>query len=137
MDKLPSNVIRFDVLKVEYGKEKMCKCVSPHYEIDYQNHLVYCQDCGAIVDPFEALVHIARDFKRIDDHTEIMLEQRRQIEKYHPRRLVIKKLEEQYISSRKNNLEPSCPYCGRVFPLEKLLETSWCNPAFCGGNSEI
>ncbi len=60
MSELPEKIVRFDAVRIEYGKRKMCQCYSPHYEIDYQNKLVYCLDCGAIVDPLEALMRIAR-----------------------------------------------------------------------------
>lgn len=136
MDKLPEKIIRFDMVKVDYGIRKMCRCSTPHYEVDYQNRMVYCADCGAIIDPFNALVNIARNRERMDEHTERMLEQRRQIENYHPRRVVIKKLEQKYIGAEKYGLEPSCPHCGKFFPLEKLLETNWCNRKFYEAVSE-
>lgn len=129
-DDLPEKVVRFDVVQVEYGKRKMCQCFEPHYEIDFQNKLVYCRDCGAIVDPFEALVRIARDTERWDNYTQEMLEQRRQIRDYQPRRVVIKKLEKQYVSAEHHNLEPTCPRCGQPFELEELLETGWVNREF-------
>lgn len=136
MDKLPEKIIRFDVVKMEYGRSKMCQCPTPHYKVDYQNRLVYCADCGAIIAPFNALVSIARNRQRMDDHTEQMLEQRRQIENYHPRRVVLKKLEKKYISAEKYGLEPSCPHCGKVFQLENLLQTNWCNRKFYEAFSE-
>ena len=80
MSDLPEKIVRFDAVRIEYGKRKMCQCYSPHYEIDYQNKMVYCLDCGAIVDPLEALMRIAKDTKRWDDYTQEMLEQRRQID---------------------------------------------------------
>lgn len=86
MSDLPEKIVRFDAVKIEYGKRKMCQCYSPHYEIDYQNKLVYCLDCGAIVDPLEALMRIAKNTKRWDDYTQELLEQRRQIMSYQPRR---------------------------------------------------
>lgn len=84
MSDLPKKIVRFDAVKIEYGKRKMCQCYSPHYEIDFQNKLVYCLDCGAIVDPLEALMRIAKDTKRWDDYTQELLEQRRQIMSYQP-----------------------------------------------------
>ena len=60
MEGLPKEIIRFDTLRVEYGMAKHCQCKTASYEIDYQNRLVYCQSCGAIVDPFEALLNIAK-----------------------------------------------------------------------------
>ena len=99
MSDLPEKIVRFDAVRIEYGKRKMCQCYSPHYEIDYQNKMVYCLDCGAIVDPLEALMRIAKDTKRWDDYTQERLEQRRQIMNYQPRRVVIKKLEKQYVKT--------------------------------------
>lgn len=130
MEKLPEKIVRFDVLQVEYGKRKMCQCFEPHYEIDFQNRLVYCKDCGAIVDPLEALVRIARDTKRWGEYTEQLLEQRRQITDYHPRRVILKELEKRYIRSEHDGLEPTCPICGEPFELEKLLSVSWVNKGF-------
>ncbi|SBV94147.1 conserved hypothetical protein [uncultured Eubacteriales bacterium] len=130
MDKLPDHIVRFDVVRVEYGKKKMCQCLNPHYEIDYQNRLVYCNDCGAVVDPLEALSEIARHYERIEAQTKELLEQRRLIANYHPRRVVLKELEKQYIRAEHNKLDPTCPHCHRPFPLAELLNVSWCNSEF-------
>ncbi|MDD5017175.1 MAG: hypothetical protein PHO15_03635 [Eubacteriales bacterium] len=125
MNELPKEIIRFDVARVEFGKRKMCQCNKPHYEIDYQNRLVYCGDCGAIVDPFEAITQIARHYQRIERITSDMLEQRRQIDNYKPRRVVIKKLEQYYIHGENAGLEPTCPHCGASFNLKDLLSVCW------------
>ena len=130
MGKLPEKVVRYDVVRVEYGKAKMCKCLEPHCEIDYQNQLVYCTDCGAIVDPLEALVKIARDTERWENYIKQLLEQRRQIEGYKPRRIIIKELEKQYVNAERSSLEPTCPRCGRPFGLEELLKAPWVNQEF-------
>lgn len=120
---LPEKIVRYDTLRVEYGKSKMCKCIDPHYEIDAQNRLVYCMDCGAIVDPLEALIRIANDTERWSKYIEELRDQRAQIDSYGPRRVVIKELERRY--NRKHGLEPTCPVCGEAFHLEKLLDVAW------------
>lgn len=130
MSELPDKIVRFDTLRVAYGKAKMCQCLDPHYEVDYQNRLVYCTDCGAIVDPLEALVHISSDTRRWEEYTAGLLEQRRQIDNYKPRRVVIKKLEKLYVDKDRHGVEPTCPHCGRPFKLERLLEVPWCNEKF-------
>lgn len=130
MNELPEKIVRFDTIRVEYGKAKMCQCREPHYEIDYQNSLVYCIDCGAIIDPLEALMNIARNASRLEEYTERLLEQRRQIESYHPRRIVLKAIETQYIRAERNGLEPTCPRCGQPFSLEELQRVPWVSPAF-------
>ena len=131
MTDLPEKIVRYDTIRVEYGKAKMCRCHSPHYEIDYQNRLVYCLDCGAVVDPLEALLSIARDTERWTEYTERLLEQRKQIEEYHPRRIILKDLEKRYIQTERHGLEPTCPHCGRPFPLKSLLSVPWSIPELC------
>lgn len=125
--KLPDNIKRIDVLRVEYGKKKMCQCFDPHYEIDYQNHLVYCKDCGAIVDPFEALTNIARHYDRLGDQVEALLEQRRQIDSYKPHLVVIKELERHY-RANKFSMVPCCPRCNEPFDLAEI--DHWVNRVF-------
>lgn len=93
------------------------------------------------IDPFNALLYIAKNHQRIDEYTEQMLEQRRQIENYRPHRVVIKNLEKLYISSEKQALAPSCPHCGKIFLLEDLLKVRWYNKELMeksehGGNDE-
>ena len=135
MDDLPEKIVRFDVVRVEYGKSKMCKCFEPHYEVDYQNRLVYCTDCGAIVDPLVAMERIARDTTRWSEYVETLLKQRQQIESYHPRRVVLKELEKLYCSKDRHNLVPTCPCCGKPFRLESLLSTRWCSEKFITNES--
>ena len=121
---LPTYVKRLDVIRVEYGKKTMCRCFDPCYEIDFQNKLVYCKDCGAIVDPFEALLSIAGRYDRFAAHTEALLEERRQIDNYKPHLVVNKELERRY-RMQKFTMMPSCPVCGENFDLKELLSTHW------------
>ena len=130
MDELPEKVVRFDAVQIAYDKAKNCQCENPHYEVDYQNRMVQCLDCGAIVEPLEALMRIAKDQERWDNYTERMLEQRRQIQNYRPQLLVMQALEKQYISAEKNGLQPRCPHCACTFPLSDLLNTWWSKPMF-------
>ena len=124
MDKLPEKIVRYDTIKVEYGKKKMCQCQRPCYEVDFQNRLVYCT-CGAIVDPFEAMVRIARDMERWDEYVQQRLEETRLIDEYKPRRVILKKLEAKYCQNEKRGREPTCPRCRQAFPLEDLLDVPW------------
>lgn len=130
-DSLPDKIVRFDVLQVEYGKAKLCRCIQPSYLIDSQNKLVYCKDCGAIVDPLDALISIARQHERADKYLQQQLEERRQIDNYKPRRVVIKNIEDHY----NHHTEPTCPHCGKPFLLKSLADGCWTNAkiaeAFC------
>lgn len=90
---LPDRITRIDVAKVERAARKMCRCADPCYSVDVQNRLIYCAVCGAIVDPFEAMKYIATHYDRVNDAMEKQLEERRQIDSYKPRLVVLKKLE--------------------------------------------
>lgn len=117
MNDLPENIKRFDVLKVEYAKKKLCECYTARYEIDYQNRLVYCQDCGAIVDPFEALRKLADYYNNFAEQSEYLLNQRKQIINWKPWLLVFRDLESQY---RSKEMLPCCPECGKPFYFERI-----------------
>ena len=128
MDDLPNKISRIDVLRVEYGRRKLCQCMDPHYEIDYQNHLVRCLDCGAIVVPFDALYHLASDTSRYAEENDRMLKERRKLLNWKPRLVLARDFVEQYASGHgRNSMVPRCPNCGEPFDLP-IRE--WCNRAF-------
>jgi hypothetical protein len=120
MSELPDNVKRFDILKVEYARKKLCQCREPHYEIDYRNRLVYCTDCGAIVDPFDVLNYLATHYNRISSQVEGLLEQRKEILNWKPWLLSFRKLESEY---RGGKMLPCCPVCNEPFYFERIV--SW------------
>lgn len=122
MSELPDNVKRFDILKIEYGKKKLCQCLDPHYEIDIQNRLVSCTDCNAIIDPFEVLCSLSRNYARIESQANGLLEQRKQIVNYKPWLLVFRNLESQY---RSKEMLPCCPECKKPFFFEHI--NMWVN----------
>ncbi len=125
MEDLPKEIIRFDTLRVEYGMTKLCKCNTASYEIDYQNRLVYCQSCGAIVDPFEALLSIAKHISRYEDHLEYLLEERKRLENWNPRLPIIRDLTYYYHSGK---MAPICPRCHEAFDLKEINQ--WTNARF-------
>ena len=122
MNELPNKITRIDVVRVERGKEKLCKCRKPHYEIDTQNHIVMCLDCGAIVDPFVAITQIATDCDRLNSQVKTILEQAREIQNYKPHLRVIKEIEHRY-RANKFSMVPCCPRCGEPFDLAEI--NSW------------
>jgi hypothetical protein len=128
MNELPDKIQRIDVLRVERGKRKLCDCWEPSYEIDSENRIVICKTCGAIVDPFEALLKIARHYDRLNEETAALLEQRREILNYKPHLLLLREFAEHYGNGRgRNSMVPCCPHCGKPFDLPI---TNWCNRAF-------
>lgn len=127
MSELPQKVLKFDIARVNYGRRKICQCLNPHYEIDVQNRLVVCKDCGAIIDPFDALVDLAKHYERIERWNQAALDQRREIENYKPRLLVIRELEKRY---RGQKMIPRCLHCGEPFDLKEIANGSWCSRRF-------
>lgn len=71
MSELPEQIKHIDIIRIEYGRKKICSCSTPQYEIDYANRLVLCTDCGAVVDPFEALYKLARHYDRINSQLDM------------------------------------------------------------------
>ena len=124
-DQLPAAVTRIDVARVERAARKMCRCPAPRYSVDTQNHLVYCLECGAIVDPFDALKYIANNWDRVNASMEQQLEERKQIDAYKPRRVVLKALDKKLASPATRDKSPTCPHCGQPFSLADLLTTTW------------
>ena len=70
---MDNEIISFNLARIERGREKLCKCDPPHYEVDTVNRIVSCQDCGATVDAFDALVTLARRYELVEDAQRKML----------------------------------------------------------------
>lgn len=131
MSKLPDKVKHIDIIRIEYGRKKICDCISPHYEIDYTNRLVLCADCGAVVDSFEALYRLAGNYDRINSQLDMARKQAEELRNYNPRRRVLKELEWR-MGRGENTMIPSCPHCHEPFELEDLLATTWHNKRYIG-----
>lgn len=119
-DKLPDNIVRFDVLKADYGRRKICQCSEPHYVLDCQNRLVYCNDCGAIIEPFEALENLERKYHRIESRLEQMHNQAKEISNYKPHLRIFKDMEHRYQADHFSMI-PICPHCKKPFEFSELI----------------
>ncbi len=129
MSELPEKIKHIDIIRIEYGRKKICSCSTPHYEIDYANRLVLCTDCGAVVDPFEALYKLASHCERINSQLDMARKQAEELRNYQPRRRVLKELE-QRTSRGDSTMIPTCPHCHEPFELEGLLATTWRNKRY-------
>ena len=112
------DIVRFDLVKINRGREKLCKCVAPHFEIDTENRIVLCQNCGAILDPFEALVKLAERPEKLVEAQERMLtkikfykEEAEQEQKRMIRSRTFREMQKNY----NNGLFPYCPVCKEQF----------------------
>lgn len=121
-EELPDKVVDIDVLRINRNISKRCQCQDKRFVVDPQNRAVHCGTCGAWVDPYDAIYHLATKKERMIEQVTSLLEQRREISRYKPHLVVIKQLERQY---RGKKMLPTCPHCHEAFYLEEL--TFWTN----------
>lgn len=125
-------VLSFTLFKVEKGREKICRCNPPHYEIDPENRIVTCMDCGATLDAFEALMAL---YNHIDQYREY---QKKALEKSKlyagwadkewrrwMKNKAFKDMDRQY----HDGMLPHCPECGEAFDPVKIQR--WTNRKYC------
>lgn len=117
-------VLSFTLYKIEKGREKICKCNPPHYVLDEVNRLVICNDCGAVVEPFEALLQMT---KYIDEFAEYQRESINKINVYREmaneesRRRMKNKAFKDMDRNYQKGLYPYCPECGKIFDPAKII----------------
>lgn len=131
MIKGKDNIISFDLLKIEHGREKICKCNPPRLIIDEQNRIVTCESCGATLDGFEALMKLANHLDKINEYETAAREKvntyAKLADQEHRRRMknkVFKDMDEFY----RNNMYPYCPKCGKI--INPIEITRWGNKRF-------
>ena len=120
-DKLPDKVIPISTLRINRDKNKKCTCRNRKFEIDTQNREISCQECGAVVDPYDALFDIASHYERFGKEVDNLLTQRKQILDYKPHLLVMRELEKIYMGGK---MLPCCPHCSRGIYAKELLVAS-------------
>lgn len=124
-------VISFDLFRVERGREKICKCNPPRLVIDEQNRIVACENCGATLDGFEALMKLANHMKEVEEYRAILLEQAHRYKELadkewrrRTKNKVFKDMDEQY----QNDMYPYCPKCGEM--INPIDIKGWGNKKF-------
>ena len=70
---MENNIVSFDIVRINRARDKICKCNPAHYEVDTTNRIVTCQDCGSIVNAFDALVSLAGRYEEIEKTQQRML----------------------------------------------------------------
>ena len=93
-------------------------CVRPQLSIDEESHLIFCDRCGAIVDPFAAMVIVAIFEKQQKREWDRYMERGRRFWKiahsYKPYRVALKEMEKN-MGRGNNAMLPCCPKCDRAF----------------------
>lgn len=116
MDNLPEKVMRIDVLRIEHNSQTQCRCKKPIYELDTHNRFVYCAECGAIVDAFDALYKMAKDYDSINRDVEMALRQAKELATYKPHLRRLRDIEQHH----NKNLYPLCPNCSKAIRIENI-----------------
>jgi hypothetical protein len=60
---VPDKIVKFELLKTKRNTQKICNCKNPEYEVHTDNRSVWCVNCGARIDPFDAILYIAEHFE--------------------------------------------------------------------------
>lgn len=115
--RLPGKIVKIEQLKINRSLNKICSCDDRRFTIDAKNKRVLCDECGASLDPYDALYDLATKRERMQQEIENLLEQRKAIVNYKPWLVVIKYLEQKY---RGKKMLPNCPRCSEPFYLEEL-----------------
>jgi len=118
-DNLPEKVIPISTLRINRDKNKKCTCYNRKFEIDTQNREISCQECGAVIDPYDALFDIASHYEQLNEEVTYILEQRKILAKWKPHLVAMRKLEGIY---RGSDMLPCCPHCnGGIYANELLV----------------
>lgn len=117
-------------LSIEYNRRKVCECEDRHYILDAKNRLVYCSQCGAIIDPFDTLMDLTRNADRIQgclhDYAEAAEKERRKYLRY--------KGVNGVTEHHRNGMIPRCPECGK--PIDPADFSSYVNLKYVKGRGE-
>lgn len=122
-------IISFELLKVEVNRKKLCRCQDASYTLDVNNRLVICDQCGAIIDPFDALLKIG---EKQQEWKEYQIKARLRVVQWQQEADRTLKLMLRYKNTRriaemcKDGLYPVCPECKKLIAPEKI--TSWSRP---------
>ena len=116
---MSGKVTNIKTLIINRRREKNCECQKPSYEIDVQNHLVYCEKCMAVIEPFEALIQIAEHIDDINYDIESAIKYKIELMNYKPYLREAKRYEKMM---REKEMLPLCPHCHKPFKWNEIVE---------------
>lgn len=125
MNENKGKILSFTLLKVEKGREKICKCDPPHYQLDTVNRIVTCSDCGATLDPFEALISLSEHMQKYYDYQKEALKKikaYREMANKELRRRIKNRAFKEMDSNYKVGLYPICPNCQEMINPMKITQ---------------
>lgn len=105
---------------IERDRRKICQCEDPTYVIDENNHLVYCKECGAILDPWSVLFEIAGRWEKI---AQTMAREKEKLEIWREEEKKIMRFRgvQDITRNYKNGMWPVCPHCKKAFDPSSIV----------------
>ena len=105
---------------IKRDRQKICQCKNPVYEIDENNYLVYCKECGAILDPWAVLFEIASRWEEIE---KTMKREKEQLEIWRAEEKKIMRFRgvQDITRNYKKGMWPICPHCKKAFDPSKIV----------------
>ena len=98
-----------------------CRHVS--FWVDDRNHEVTCRDCGAIVQPFDAILAFAKASHGFAERLRQAREETAALKAWKPWLKAVRKLEEIW----RGSMLPCCPHCHRGLEAEALASSGRVN----------
>lgn len=104
---------------IERNRRRVCQCEKRVFVVDEVNHMVYCQECGAIFDPWVVLHELA---ERWEDIEKTVAKEKESINSWREeKRKIIRFRGVQDITRNyKKGMWPICPECEQAFDPSKV-----------------
>lgn len=122
---MENKVVDIDFLRLNYSRNKFCKCYDtfprkkPQFEIDIKNRIVECRYCHIMVDPFEALVILAKKYEQINESIEEAERYKQELITYKP---YLKEARRYEAMMREKDMLPVCPNCSQAFEWNSITK---------------
>ena len=114
-----------DLLRIKRGTKKICRCFEPNMIVDPDSRTVYCGECGAEIEAFEAIKRLAYDGDRWQKRRNMLVDEVAELEK---KRCVTNKFRELERDYRTAKMLPCCPNCKEAFEFDDIV--SWTGRAY-------
>lgn len=131
MARKTDKIISIIALRQGRQNEFICRCYNnrlksqnkpPRFTVDEETHTVWCDWCGNMIEPFDAVMAITnysdKLIKTLQEAHEEAVRVFKLVRKYKPWRRAMKNIEQSI--GRNGNMLPLCPKCGEPFDLLEI-----------------
>ncbi|WP_053958403.1 hypothetical protein [Sulfobacillus thermosulfidooxidans] len=118
---LPPRVADIDLIRILKAEGTRCTCVTPRLLLKEDTRTVYCRNCGAQMDAYDALKKLALHWDEVNRQQQRLLEERQALLNWQPWRLAARELVDTMTKKGTQNLIPVCPHCGEGIEYQDLI----------------